>query len=174
MRTMKTTLILFFLSLSSAFASADKTASVSWQLGPETSSYNLDIGVSNVSTIGVHYQMQFSEQKSSNTNFLVKGLSNYGLNYEHYVGKNAEKFRSGIVLTAGVHYTKLDESSLHQEIIFEGKEKLKGGEGRTGGRIAASYRYHTRALFAGVGTELTKVGKAVSFLPVKVQVGVAF
>lgn len=174
---MKIKLVIFFivfLSISKAMAFENKKASVSWQLGPETSSYNLDVGISSVSTLGVHYQMQFSEQKSSNTNFLVKGLSNYGLNYEHYVGKNASKFKSGLVLTAGIHYTKLDEDSIHQVVIYEGDETIKAGESRKGARIAASYRFHSRALFAGAGMEATRVGKATSFLPIKIQVGVAF
>lgn len=174
---MKIGLLLFFFSLAiftKAFAFEGKKASVSWQLGPETSSYNLDIAVSNVSTLGLHYQMQFSEQTSSNTNFLVKGLSNYGLNYEHFIGKEAKKFSSGVVLSAGVHFTKLEESSIHQVIIYEGKEIIKGGETRMGGRIAASYRWYSRTLFAGAGIEGSKVGKAVSFLPLKVQLGVVF
>ncbi|MFT6071416.1 MAG: hypothetical protein ACJAT2_001595 [Bacteriovoracaceae bacterium] len=165
---------LLTLLFSKAFASGDKKMSVSWQLGPETSSYNLDVGVSRVSTLGLHYQMQFSEQKSSNTNFLVKGLSNYGLNYEHFVGPNASKFKSGFVLTAGIHMTKLEESSIHQVIIYEGKEEIRSGESEMGGRIAASYRFYARSLFAGAGVEGSKVGKAVSFLPIKVQLGVVF
>lgn len=118
--------------------------------------------------------MQFSEQKSSNTNFLVKGLSNYGLNYEHFIGKNAEKFKSGIVLTAGVHYTKLEESSIHQIVIYEGKESIRSGESKKGMRLAASYRWYSRTLFAGAGIEGSKTGKAVSFLPIKIQLGLVF
>ncbi len=172
----KLLLITFLITLtfSKAFASEDQKLSVSWQLGPETSSYNLDVGVSRVSTLGLHYQMQFSEQKSSNTNFLVKGLSNYGLNYEHFIGSNASKFKTGLVLTAGIHITKLEESSIHQIVIYEGKEEIKSGESRTGGRIAASYRFYAKSLFAGAGVEGSKVGKAVSFLPIKLQLGVVF
>lgn len=174
---MKTKLIITLLTtllFTRAFASENKRASVSWQLGPESSSYNLDIGVSRVSTLGAHYQMQFSEQSSSNTNFLVKGLSNYGVNYEHFVGKNAARFKTGIVLTAGFHYTKLEENSIHQEVIFDGSEKIKSGESRKGARLAASYRWYSRTLFAGAGVEGSKVGKAISFLPIKIQLGVVF
>lgn len=174
MKTKLMITLLFTLLFSKVHANENKRASVSWQIGPETSSYNLDVGVSRVSTLGLHYQMQFSEQKSSNTNFLVKGLSNYGLNYEHFIGKSAEKFKSGIVLTAGLHYTKLEENSIHQIVIYEGKESIKSGESRSGGRLAASYRWYSRTLFAGAGAEASKTGKALSFLPIKIQLGVVF
>lgn len=167
-------LVIFILASTSAFASPDKRTSVSWQIGPDSSSYNLDIGINSSSTLGLHYQQQFAEQKDSSTTYMVNGFTNYGLNYEYFLGPDQERFKSGIVVTAGVHVTKLSQDSIHQEITLDGKEIFKPGDSKAGGRIAASYRWYSSSLFAGAGVEGSKTGKAVVFLPVKVQLGVLF
>lgn len=162
----------FFLQL--AHASNSKRTSVSWQLGPESSAYNLDIGINNSSTLGIHYQQQFAEQKSSGTTFMLNGLSNYGLNYEYFLGPDRKRFKSGLVLSAGVHYTKLSTDTIHHSINFEGKQEIRPGDGLVGGRIAANYRWYSSSVFAGLGMEGSKVGKANIFLPIKVQLGIIF
>lgn len=163
-----------FLLCFQAFGSETKRTSVSWQLGPESSSYNVDIGIASSSTVGIHYQQQFSEQRGTKTTYMLNGFSNYGVNYEHFIGSDAQRFKSGIVLTAGIHQTKLSEDSIHQEVTINSKETFRPGDSRLGGRIAASYRWYSSSIFAGAGIEGNKTGKATVFLPIKVQVGILF
>jgi len=166
-------LLIFIFSLS-ALGQEQKRTSVSWQLGPESSSYNLDIGVSKSSTVGVHFQQQFAEQKSSNTTYMLNGLYNFGANYEYFLGPDRERFKSGLVLSGGVHYTSLDKDSIHHSINFEGKQEIKPGESLFGARLAASYRLYSESIFGGLGIEASKVGKATIFLPIKLQLGIVF
>ncbi|MBK22820.1 MAG: hypothetical protein CME70_02350 [Halobacteriovorax sp.] len=166
--------LIIFIFCSSAYGLDQKRTSVSWQLGPESSSYNLDIGINKSSTIGVHYQQQFAQQKSSNTTYMLNGLYNFGANYEYYLGPDRERFKSGLVLSGGVHYTKLDKDSIHHSINFEGKQEIKPGESLFGARLAASYRLYSESLFGGLGIEASKVGKATIFLPIKLQIGIVF
>lgn len=167
-------LIFFSFTLISVASGSEKRTSASWQLGPESSSFNLDFGIARHSTLGLHYQLQFDENRDSKSTYVVRGFSNYGLNYELFLGPDMERFRSGLVVTAGVNYTKLSEGSIHQEITLEQKETFKPGDGKLGGRLAVNYRWYGDSLFAGVGVEGSKVGKAFTFLPVKVQLGLVF
>lgn len=171
---MKLLSLLIIFALNSAFAASVKRTSVSWQLGPESSSYNLDIGIAKSSTLGIHFQQQFAENKTSNSTYMLNGFSNYGLNYEHFLGPDKKRFLSGVVLSAGIHLSKLSESSIHQEIILNSKETFRPGDSKLGGRFAASYRFYSNSLFAGAGIEANKTGKALIFLPLKVQLGLLF
>jgi hypothetical protein len=171
---MKYILLLSILFSTALFASPAKRTSVSWQVGPDSSSYNLDIGINRSSTLGIHFQQQFFKQKDSSTTYLLNGFSNYGMNYEYFLGPDQERFKSGVVLTVGVHITNLNENSIHQEITLDGKEIFTPGDSKTGGRLAACYRWYTSSIFAGVGVEGSKTGKANVFLPVKIQVGILF
>lgn len=105
---------------------------------------------------------------------MLDGLSNYGVNYEHFLGPDLERFQSGLVVSGGIHMTKLSEKSFHQELILEGKQSIKPGESHFGARLAASYRWYSDFIFAGAGIEGSKVGKANIFLPLKVQIGIIF
>ncbi len=165
--------LIFIFSLSVS-AGVQKRTSVSWQLGPESSSYNLDIGINKSSTIGIHYQQQFAEQKSSKSTYMLNGLYNFGANYDYFLGPDRERFRSGLVLSGGVHLTKLDKESIHHSINFEGKQEIKAGESLFGARLAASYRLYSDSIFGGLGIEASKVGKAMIFLPIKIQLGIVF